>query len=165
MKHLFIMRHAKSSWDDASLSDHDRTLNKRGIQDAPEMGQRLAKRGINPDLIVSSSAMRAHTTARIIAGEIAYDEKNININNKLYGASPYSWMQVIHELDDKLECVMIFGHNPAITEVAMDLTGEYIANVPTCGVVDVVYKTKKWSSIGKIKLFEFNFDYPKNLSH
>ena len=85
MKELILVRHAKSSWKDASVYDHERPLNKRGKRDAPEMGARLKLRGCEPDLIVSSSAVRALETARTVAGEIGYPLGRIVVDERLYG--------------------------------------------------------------------------------
>src|SRR6476659_2397420 len=108
MKTLFLIRHAKSSWDDTALPDKDRPLGDRGRRDAPKMGKRLAKRDVKPDLILSSPARRALTTAESVAKKLDY---------KLTGAV-HDLLNVIHKVGDKLERVMLFGHNPELTELA-----------------------------------------------
>ena len=123
MKTLFLIRHAKSSWDDTALPDKDRPLNDRGRRDAPKMGERLAKRDVKPDLILSSPAVRALRTAEIIAKKLDYRRK-IVVNERLYAVGADDLLDVIHRLGDKVERVMLFGHNPELTELAHRLSGE-----------------------------------------
>lgn len=123
MKTLFLIRHAKSSWDDTALPDKDRPLNDRGRRDAPKMGERLAKRDVKPDLILSSPAVRALRTAEIIAKKLDYRRK-IVVNERLYAVGADDLLDVIHQLGDKVERVMLFGHNPELTELAHRLSGE-----------------------------------------
>ena len=118
MKTLFLIRHAKSSWDDPALPDKDRPLGDRGRRDAPKMGKRLAKRDVKPDLILSSPARRAFTTAEIMAKKLDYKLKHIVVDDRLYAGAVHDLLNVIHKLGDKLERVMLFGHNPELTELA-----------------------------------------------
>jgi phosphohistidine phosphatase len=138
MKTLFLVRHAKSSWDDPALPDKDRPLNDRGKRDAPKMGERLAKRDVRPDLILSSPAMRALTTAQIIAKKLDYKRKDIVVDDRLYGVEPDDLLDVIHKLGDKLERVMLFGHNPELTELAHRLSSQ-ITHMPTCAVAEFTF--------------------------
>jgi bisphosphoglycerate-dependent phosphoglycerate mutase len=101
MKTLFLIRHAKSSWDDTALPDKDRPLNDRGKRDAPKMGKRLAKRDVKPDLILSSPAKRALTTAEIIAKKLDYKLKDIVVDDRLYAGAVHDLLNVIHKLGDK----------------------------------------------------------------
>jgi phosphohistidine phosphatase len=160
MKTLFLVRHAKSSWDDPALPDEDRALNDRGRRDAPKMGKRLAKRDVVPDLILSSPARRALTTAKIIAKKLGYKLKNIEVDDRLYASTADDLLEVIRKLGDKRESVMLFGHNPELTELAHRLSGE-ITHMPTCAVAEFTYKTKSWSKIGKVEAAEVALDYPK----
>src|SRR5215470_8706335 len=112
MKTLYLVRHAKSSRDDPSLPDKERPLNKRGRRDAPRMGERLAKRDVKPDLILSSPAVRALATAEIVSRKLGYAIKDIVVDERLYGADPNDLLDVIHELGEKPKRVMLFGHNP-----------------------------------------------------
>ena len=121
MRELIIVRHAKSSWKDAGLDDRERTLNKRGERDAPEMGARLARRPDRPDLIVSSPAVRALETARIIARKLEYPRKKIMVEDRLYGAGIVELLDVIRNADDSVTTLMLFGHNPGLTELANHL--------------------------------------------
>lgn len=160
MKTLFLVRHAKSSWDDTTLPDKDRPLNDRGKRDAPKMGKRLAKRDVKPGLILSSPAMRALATAEIIARKLDYKLKDIVVDDRLYPGDADELLNVIHRLDDELERVMLFGHNPALTELAHRLSSE-IVDMPTCAVAKFTFTAKSWSSVGKTKLAKVTLDYPR----
>jgi phosphohistidine phosphatase len=135
-------------------------LNDRGKRDAPKMGERLAKRDVKPDLILSSPAIRALRTAEIIAKKLAYRRKDIVVDERLYAVEADQLLDVIHHLDNKLERVMLFGHNPELTELAHRLSGK-ITHMPTCAVAELTFDTKSWSSIGKTKPAEVTLDYPK----
>jgi phosphohistidine phosphatase len=161
MKTLFLVRHAKSSWDDAALTDKDRPLNDRGRRDAPKMGTRLAKRAVKPDLILSSPAVRALSTAEIIAQKLDYRRKDIAVTERLYAVEADDLLDVIHQLGDKVERVMLIGHNPELTELAHRLSGE-ITHMPTCAVAELKFDAKSWSVIGKINPADVLLDYPKN---
>jgi len=160
MKTLFLIRHAKSSWDDTTLPDQDRPLNDRGRRDAPKMGERLAKRDVKPDLILSSPAVRALRTAEIIAEKLDYRRKNIVVNERLYAVEADDLLDEIHQLGDEVERVMLFGHNPELTELAHRLSSE-ITHMPTCAVAEFTFDAKSWSKIGTIKPSEVVLDYPK----
>jgi phosphohistidine phosphatase len=160
MKKLFLIRHAKSSWDNAALPDKERPLNDRGRRDAPKMGERLAKRDVKPDLILSSPAVRALSTAEIIAEKLDYRRKDIVVMERLYAAEVDDLRDVIRQLGDQLECVMMFGHNPEFTGLAHRLSGE-IAHMPTCAVAEFTFDAKSWSGIDTIKPAEVMLDYPK----
>ncbi|MBN1979870.1 MAG: histidine phosphatase family protein [Anaerolineae bacterium] len=163
MKTLILVRHAKSSWKHPGLPDRLRPLNKRGQHDAPAMGERLAKREIAPDLIISSPATRAMATAEIIAQEIGHPEEEIRADERLYGASAFELLEIIQELDAALEHVMLIGHNPGLTDLANDL-GCGIDNLPTCGVVEVRFEIDSWADIGDVDPACVDFDYPKKIS-
>ena len=161
MKTLFLIRHAKSSWGDTALPDKDRPLSDRGRRDAPKMGERLAKRDVKPDLILSSPAMRALKTAEIIAKKLDYRRKDIVVDDRFYAVAADDLLDVIHKLDDKLERVMLFGHNPELTELAHRLSSK-ITHMPTCAVAEFTFDAKSWSKIGKVKPAKVALDYPKS---
>jgi phosphohistidine phosphatase len=161
MKTLFLIRHAKSSWGDTALPDKDRPLNDRGRRDAPKMGERLAKRDVKPDLILSSPAMRALKTAEIIAKKLDYRRKDIVVDDRFYAVAADDLLDVIHKLDDKLKRVMLFGHNPELTELAHRLSSK-ITHMPTCAVAEFRFDAKSWSKIGKVKPARVALDYPKS---
>jgi phosphohistidine phosphatase len=160
MKTLFLVRHAKSSRDDPSLPDRDRPLDERGKQEAPMMGKRLAKRKVKPDLLVSSPALRALTTAQLIAEEIGYKRKDIVADDRLYGSSPDELLAIIRALDKKLDRVMLVGHNPEFSELAHRLSSK-IAEMPTSAVAEFSFDTKAWSEVAEVEPVNAELDSPK----
>jgi phosphohistidine phosphatase len=160
MKTLLLVRHAKSSRDDPTLLDRERPLNERGLRDAPAMGKRLAGRHAKPDLIISSPALRALTTARLVADEIDYKNKDILVDERLYSSSEETLLAVIHGLDKRLEHVMLFGHNPEFTDLAHRLSSE-IVDMPTCAVAEFHYDTKSWRDVGEMAPSKVRLDTPK----
>lgn len=162
MKTLILVRHAKSSWDDASISDFDRPLNDRGKKDAPEMAERLKDKGLKIDVFVSSPAKRARRTARIFAKEFGVEKEDIKLVEDLYMASPSVFSVVVEGLDDEANTVALFSHNPGITEFASSLTNVRIDNMPTCSVFAVQANTDKWSEFEAAEKSFLFFDYPKN---
>src|SRR6266576_1084749 len=160
MKTLFLVRHAKSSRDGTPMPDKDRPLNDRGKRDAPQMGERLAKRDVKPDLILSSPARRALKTAEIIAKKLNYKLKDIAVDDRLYASAADDLLRVIHKLDDKLERVMLFGHNTELTELAHRLSSE-LTHMPTCAVAAFTFDAKSWTNVGRDKPAKVALDYPK----
>ncbi len=161
MKTLYLSRHAKSSWNNSNLSDHARPLNNRGEQDAPRMGKRLRPRKPQPTIMISSSAVRAETTATILGEAIGFPISEIKIDERLYGAEPNDVILIIHELDDAIDCAMFVGHNPTFTDLINALSGSQIDNVPTCGMAVLRFPTDMWSKIGQVQGELLDFDYPK----
>jgi phosphohistidine phosphatase len=160
MKTLILVRHAKSSRDDPALPDKDRPLDDRGKRDAPKMGNRLAKRDVNPDLILSSPTRRALTTAEIIAKKLDYRHKDIVVDDRLYAGAVDDLLNVIHKLGDKLERVMLVGHNPTLTELAHRLSRE-ITHLPTCAVAEFKFDATSWADVGKVTLSQVAVYHPK----
>ncbi len=160
---LTIVRHAKSSWEDDSLSDRDRPLNRRGERDAPRMGKRIQKAAIRPSLIVSSPAKRAWTTAKLIAGEIGYPLEFLQREPDLYLASVDTILDVLVAQDPNFMSVMLVGHNPGLTSFANYLVPGLTDNLPTGGVVSVELELPDWSlyTLPEVKLALH--DYPKRL--
>ena len=161
MKKLFIVRHAKSSWDSLELDDYDRPLNKRGKKNAPEMGMRLAKRLVKPDMIITSSAKRAAATARRIAEEISFPVKNINKESQFYHGSVGDMISIMQGVSSDVNTLMVFGHNPTLTDLTNYLSGSDIYNIPTCGVAEMEFDVSSWDKIGKKSASLISFDYPK----
>lgn len=155
------MRHAKSDWSVSGEKDFDRTLNNRGLSDAPRMGRRLFEMGVKPDLIISSPAIRAKMTAESVAEQLNYDIDNIVYESEIYESSVRTLLRVINNLDDQYNCIIIFGHNPTHTYLAEYLTKEAIGNIPTAGAVKIDFDLDSWKLVseatGKMKWFE----YPK----
>lgn len=161
MKTLYIIRHAKSSWKDSSLDDFDRPLNKRGQRDAPLMGKRLQEQKVSPQLMLASPANRAVTTCHKIAKEVNFPVESIQTNERLYHASDEEILAVVKDLDDKNDFVMLFGHNPGLTDFVNKLMNRSIYNIPTCGIAACTIPVQSWQEIhwghGALILY----DYPK----
>ncbi len=162
MKTLYLVRHAKSSWEDPALTDIERPLNKRGIKDAPKMGKVLKKADLKPDCIITSHARRALETAEIIADKIGFPIKKVKVVEKLYLASTCDFFERISKLDDKLNTVVIVGHNPGLTSLANQLSNASIDNIPTCGIFVVKFDLKHWRKVSPRSGGFVSFDYPKN---
>jgi phosphohistidine phosphatase len=162
MKTLILVRHAKSSWDEVGMDDAERPLNERGKKDAPQMARRLKDKGIKIDILISSPAKRAHKTAKYFAEAYELNKKEIEITNKLYGASVTAFLEVINTIDDKHKTAIIFSHNPGITEFANTLTSVHIDNMPTCSIFTVQANINKWADFLKSEKSFLFFDYPKN---
>ena len=142
MKSLYIIRHAKSSWSDPTESDFDRGLNERGKRDAPRMAKRLKEKEIYPDLMLSSPAKRAFSTAKRLAEVLNYSKNNIK---------------------DKHNIVLLFGHNPGLTDFVNTLAAEEINidNLPTCGIVAFNLFVESWKDVSWASAKMLFFDYPK----
>jgi phosphohistidine phosphatase len=163
-KELFLVRHAKSSWDDPTISDHDRPLNERGLRNAPDMGRRLSDRGVSPDALISSTAERTRTTAEIMAGSLNYPKDQIVFDRALYHASATELQEYIGGLNDAHTSVMLFGHNPGMTSLVSHLFGLALDNLPTCGVVHLQFSTESWAEVSRSMPTEATIDFPKNTS-
>ena len=163
-KELLLVRHAKSSWDDPYLDDHDRPLNERGLRNAPEMGKRLQGCSVRPEVWISSTALRAITTAEIIAEEIGFPQDQIQRSKDLYHASATELQVFIAGLDDQIYSIALFGHNPGMTSLVANLYGLPIDNLPTCGVVHLLFNENTWSAVSSAPPARAYFDFPKNKS-
>jgi len=144
VKTLLLMRHAKSSWRDAGLEDHERPLNGRGRRAAPYMGKLLAERGLTPDHILTSSALRAQDTARTVAQELAYAGP-FEVTRRLYLADPKTYLAALADLPPSVQRPLIVGHNPGISELVFELTGTEL-DMPTAAVALIEVPTQDWSS-------------------
>ena len=162
MKALLLIRHAKSDWDDPSLGDFDRPLNKRGKSDAPVMAHRLSDKKIKIDFFISSPAERAKKTASIFAKEYKMGKKDILFIKELYAAEANIFFEVISNAKDKYDNIAIFSHNPGLTDFANMLTDVRVDNIPTCGVFALKADTKHWEDFKEAKKDFWFFDYPKH---
>jgi phosphohistidine phosphatase len=124
------------------------------------MGKRLAKRGVKPALLLTSPALRALTTAQLVAEELGYKRKDIVVEDRLYAGSSDDLLDVIRALDKKLDCVMLVGHNPEFTDLANRLSSEII-DMPTGAVAEFDFETKAWSDVGAVDPAKALLDYPK----
>lgn len=157
-KILYLVRHAKSSWSEPSLTDRERPLNKRGRRSAPDMGRRMAAQGHKPDLIVSSPANRALTTARNIARQLGYDDADIVTDENLYFGSMQG---VLEGLDDRYDRVMVVGHNPTMTYHMNTLANASIDNMPTCAVAVISFDISSWADLYSAGGELLDYDFPK----
>jgi phosphohistidine phosphatase len=163
LKFLAIVRHAKSSWKGPSLTDFDRPLNKRGKADAPEMGRRLAARGVRPDLVVSSPARRARKTAQAIAKELGLDKAGIVQEGDIYEAEASTLAGIVRSFDDKADHVILVGHNPGVTGLVENLSGDMFGNIPTGGVVALEFDVYSWSDLQRGAGHVLFTDVPKDV--
>lgn len=161
MKTLYLIRHAKSDWENPALSDFQRPLNKRGEKNAPFMGEILAKQHIHPDLILSSPALRAKTTALKIAEKVGYATKKIEYRESLYLADILAIEEILKMLPAYHHTVFIIGHNPGLTLFAEYISGIVLENIPTCGVFCVTLKKDEWRTLGQDSADFVSFKYPK----
>jgi phosphohistidine phosphatase len=162
MKTLFLLRHAKSSWKDASLADHDRPLNPRGRRDAPRMGRLLADEGLSPGVIVSSTSRRTRETVELLLGELPFSGEVV-FQREIYHGGLEEFIDVLMRLDDEISSVMIVGHNPGMEMAVEDLTGNYV-RMPTASLAVIELPILLWEDLnleveGRLK----NFWIPKEL--
>jgi phosphohistidine phosphatase len=162
MKKLLVVRHAKSSWDDIRQTDFERPLNERGKRDAPEMAKRLNDKGIIPDLLVSSPAKRAFSTAKLFAKEFGIAEEKIHLEEKLYHPEEQNIFNIISRLPGFAETVVIFSHNPGISGFVNMLTNTRVDHMPTAAIFAVNIKSEEWSDFENAEKEFWFFDYPKS---
>lgn len=161
MRTLYLTRHAKSDWADARLDDHDRPLNDRGQRDAPVMAKRFVSRGEAVDLLVSSTALRAITTARVFAGTMGLSGEAIKQDRSIYLAPETSLLLLVTRLPDTAQRVMLFGHNPGFSELAESLGEKHFGEIPTCATVRIDLAVDHWTEVGRGTGTVAWFDYPK----
>ncbi len=153
MKTLYIVRHAKSSWDDFSISDHDRKLLSVGKNRTRKIAGWLKEQHIFPDKIISSSAVRAFDTACLLAEGIGYPKEKIGKERAIYGADSEDVIKMLYTLPDTVEKVMVVGHNPGFTDLVNSFMDAYnqITNFPTSAVAAVSLETESWQEIDLAK--------------
>jgi len=161
MKELFLIRHAKSDWDDYSISDFDRPLKPRGVRNAAEMSAQLKNSARVPQLIVSSTAKRALDTAIIFAENLGIPVDSILKTDELYLAEPETIIGIIKKLPENIASVAIFSHNPGITETALLLSQLRIDNMPTCSMVHVSFNVSSWNDIDQEAVYSQKFTFPE----
>lgn len=160
MKTLVLVRHGKSSWKH-DVSDKQRPLKKRAFKDADLVIKTFKSQYLQPFFMWSSPATRAFETAKIFKERLSVDDEHFQINEALYTFDEAELLHNIYNCDDSVERLMVFGHNPAITEVANQLGDKIFDNVPTTGLVMINFKSDSWADLknGKTLLHLF----PKNL--
>jgi len=162
VKYLTLVRHAKSSWKHDGLADIDRPLNSRGKASAPMMGKVLKQKDISFDVVFSSPAKRAYKTAKLICNELSYPQQNIIQHVDLYTASVDSLYSFLQQYGNEHQHIALVGHNPTITEFASELSGKYINNVPTCGIIAIEFSFHHWKDIAPATGKIIYFDVPRN---
>lgn len=163
MKRLIIVRHAKSSWNHPELADFDRPLNRRGERNAPLMGRRLRELRAKPQLMFSSPAKRAISTARLLADELGYQKKHIIERRDLYGSGANELLGVLRGIDDEYTEVLLCGHNPELTNLYNFLANSTIDNIPTCGIACMDFDVASWVDLTRGSGRLVYFEYPKGL--
>lgn len=169
MKTLYCVRHAKSSWKFPRLTDFERPLNKRGLRDAPYMGRLMYDLGYRPDIIISSPATRALSTAQLMAENLRISSSDIIEAPQLYHAADDEFYHVIHNIAQSAKSAMIVSHNPGLTEFVNALANAEFPNVPTGGIVGIDCDVSHWRDIrdgaGKLQCVEFPRTYfPKKVT-
>jgi phosphohistidine phosphatase len=149
MKILLILRHAKSSLKDSSVPDHDRPLDELAKQDALLMGKLLRDRGLIPDFIMSSTALRAKTTTDLVVEGCKYREGKIIFEQSLYQAKPKDYMKILAGLSDRYVCILLVGHNPTVEEVIEILTGPLEITMSPCALAYLNLPIENWIQLDK----------------
>ena len=163
MKRLTLVRHAKSSWANPGTPDRDRPLAARGERDSRKMGRRLVARKARPSLILSSPAVRAHTTAKAIAAALRYPSEFLQIEDEIYLAAPAEITGLVLRQRDDFSDLMIVGHNPGLTDLVNELLPDFeLENLPTGGVVAIDLHAEEWSAAFDKPAQLAYYDYPKN---
>ncbi len=151
MKTLGLIRHAKSSWRHSERQDRERPLNPRGQRDLERMPNYLKAINLQPDLIISSPAVRAYTTAKGFARFLSYSSDNIQIVESLYEATLRQLLAIVEKIGETHDCVLMFGHNPVFTEATNYLGNHNIDNLPTCGIAIISFPVSAWGQIQTAK--------------
>lgn len=167
MKNIILIRHAKSDWNNENLTDFERPLNARGFRDAEFMSSTLANKGLHIDCIISSSAVRALTTAQFFAQALSMDKDSIIQNTFLYGASELQYVDIIQECDDSLHDLILIAHNPSISYVAHMLCSQIeLESMPTCCMIHIHFPlAKSWKDIVQYTGQLISIEYPKLYTH
>lgn len=162
MKTLYVLRHAKSSWENQNQTDFERPLNERGKKAAPKMGRLMKNKNLVPDLIVSSPAVRAKTTAELVK-EAANFDAEIRFEPRIYEATVGDLLEVLQETPEQCEKLLILGHNPGFEYLVGNLTGE-LREMPTAALAEIELEIESWQEIrpacGKLR----NFFKPKEIA-
>jgi phosphohistidine phosphatase len=164
MKTLYLIRHAKSSWAEVGMKDFDRSLEERGLKDAPKMAKLLRGMSVQPDYMVSSPAKRAFTTAQYFALGLDFPIDKIEKEMAIYEAEESALLHIIREFPDDKKNILMFGHNPGFTYFANGFAIKHIENVPTCGIVVIEFTGSKWKDFNKKTATVRDFLYPKSLN-
>ncbi|MEI8186728.1 MAG: histidine phosphatase family protein [Chlorobiaceae bacterium] len=159
MKTLYLVRHAKSDWGNALAGDFERTLNERGMKNAPFMAAILKQKKVTPELVITSPANRACTTAEIFCETLGYPKEMIQKRIEIYEGGARQLLKIVQQINESCTTVMLFGHNPTITDFSNLLAGYHIDSLVTCGVVRIDLEIKSWKDAapdtGNLIWYEF----------
>lgn len=147
MKTLYIVRHAKSSWDSPSHADHERPLLEKGKKRTKRVIDYLLENNITVDLIISSHAVRARSTANIIANALHYPVNEIQISEKIYHGDVENLFNLFYDLSDNIQSLMLVGHNPTFTNFANFFLDDKIDWLPTSAIVCIEFNTEQWEQL------------------
>jgi phosphohistidine phosphatase len=161
MKKVYLIRHAKSSWDHQNLRDIERPLNERGMRDAPFMAKMLKGKGIRPEVLISSPAIRALMTASFFKIEFGLDGEDLHVRDEIYESLPATLIHLITMLPEDYDTIFLFGHNPDLTSLANLFTKKYIDNIPTCGVIGIHSHVDRWIDFSPVTATVQEYYYPK----
>jgi phosphohistidine phosphatase len=161
-KTLFVLRHAKSAWDDVNKSDFDRPLTFKGISDATKLAGHLKNELKEIELVISSSANRAAHTATIFCSTVGVPLDSIVLNNSFYETSVSEVLHIVRTISNDIKCAMLVGHNPTFTSLVNQFLPQSIDNLPTSGLVRLDFNIESWSEIRKENLQSSWVDFPKN---
>ncbi len=148
MKHLFLLRHAKSSWDDLDLSDFDRPLNSRGEKAAPRMGKEMKKRAVKPDLILCSPSKRTKETLSLVAESADLVSTEVSFCDEIYEATVKDLLKVLHKQSKSHKTILMVGHNPGMESLLLDLTGDY-EHFSTAALASIDVDLDDWKDLDK----------------
>ena len=162
MKTLYLVRHAKSDWAIDSISDIDRPLNARGYNDSKKMSLLLKEKKLIPDLIITSPAIRAVSTALIFCRNLNLNPSEIIIEQGLYETNVKQYLKIITETNDRYKHIMLFAHNPIITACANSLTTSFTGEMSTCSIVGITNNCRDWKSFDDNPCELIFYDFPKN---
>ncbi len=164
MKHFYLIRHAKSEWDFAGITDFDRPLSTRGHHDAPKMAELFKSICPKVDLILSSTAQRAFSTAQYFVKSLDIEESAIVKKSSLYHATEDTISSTIKKIDNKHNIVCLFGHNPGLSDLAATFLKEYLfAEVPTCGIVKLTLHDNDWANFNSQNVTLEKYWFPKEI--
>ncbi|MFO1337848.1 MAG: histidine phosphatase family protein [Burkholderiaceae bacterium] len=158
MKTLFLARHAKFDQDDESLPERERPLTARGLAEAQGMAERLARRGLQPDAVLSSPAVHARATAEVFAKRFGLGAQAVQVDERLHDASPEALLALIHGLPGSLQAVMLVGHNPGVARLAGQLSGGEVSGMPLCATAELRFDTTHWPQLGEQPAAQVRFD-------
>lgn len=162
MKTLILIRHAKSSWNDPVMRDFDRPLNERGKKDAPVMARRLARRQVRPQRLLCSPALRTVSTAEVFASQLSIPRNLLHMEQQIYQAGHEQLLHLLQQQDDKVDVVVLVGHNPGLTDLFNALNRDArIDNIPTCCVAELVFEADRWADIRPGTAELQHIDYPR----